>query len=204
MPGVTTVTKNNNFQMIEPCEAYLEHKEFEVLDGSYHESNGGYMIIRNTTSSRKTMKKGTYIGDGYQVELEDLPFMSLDRISALTEKSEEMIIQEESVKEKSRKKFLEKIKDYDPGLKRVLEKYQEMYLDPNPMEFETLNIKRPTITRKRGHTGSFATPTPKSVFEGRRRSDSCIFRSRIIIRISQASRKRVYIPTFSRFETRIH
>ena len=139
--NVTTVTKNNNFQMIEPCEAYLEHKEFEVLDGSYHESNGGYMIIRNTTSSRKTMKKGTYIGDGYQVELEDLPFMSLDRISALTEKSEEMIIQEESVKEKSRKKFLEKIKDYDPGLKRVLEKYQEMYLDPNPMEFETLNIK---------------------------------------------------------------
>ena len=139
--NVTTEKKNIKFQMIEPCKTYLENTEFEVLDGSYYESNGGYMIIRNTTLEKKTIKKGTYIGDGKQVELEDLPFMSLDRISTLTEKSEEMIAQEETVKEKSRKKFLEKIKDYDPGLKKVLEKYQDMYLDPNPMEFETLNIK---------------------------------------------------------------
>ena len=73
-----------NFYMIEPNENYIEHEEFEVLDGSYYKSKGGYMIARNITNTAKRIPKGTYIGDGLEIELEDLPFMDSTTISLLS------------------------------------------------------------------------------------------------------------------------
>ena len=124
------------FYILEPSEIFENHEQFEVLDGSFYPKHGGYMIVRNTTNEIKRLDKNTVIGQGYEFELEDLPFMTDTRIEimAMTPKSE-------SVKEQSRKRFLERIKDLDPDLQKVLIKYTHMFLEANPMEFETLNIK---------------------------------------------------------------
>ena len=134
--------KADKFYMVEPNKEFIEHKEFELLDGSYQEIHGGYMVLRNTTDKAKALPKGIYIGDGYEIELEDLPFMDDETRSLLV--MDKPITQEEpekeSVKEKSRKEFLKKIENYDEDLRKVLEKHTELFLDANPMEFETMNI----------------------------------------------------------------
>ena len=135
--------KLNQFYMVEPNSVYLEHSEHEVLDGSYYEKQGGYMVVRNRSNARKILKKDTYIGDGYATKLEDLPFMDTETMSMLTMsiKTESDKSSEDSPKEKSRKRFLKKIENLDSDLRNVLTRFQDMFLDANPMEFETLNIK---------------------------------------------------------------
>ena len=134
--------KAAKFYMVEPNKAFKEHEHFEVLDGSYHELHGGYVVVRNTTENSKKLPKGTYLGDGYEIELEDLPFMDPETQSLLVMscKDHKANPEQETVKEKSRKEFLKKIEKYDPDLKKVLLKHTELFLESNPMEFETLNI----------------------------------------------------------------
>ena len=135
--------KAAKFYMVEPNSKYYEHDSIELLDGSYYESHGGYMVVRNTTEKALQLSKGTYVGDGYEIELEDLPFMdpATRSLLTMTDAGPSETKKEDTVKEKSRKAFGKKIENFDPDLKRVLSKYTEMFLDQNPMEFETLNIR---------------------------------------------------------------
>ena len=95
------------------------------------------MVIRNRSDTDVKLPKNTNIGSGLEIKLEDLPFMSNEQIKTLNVDNTS-----ESVKEKSRKDFLKKIKHLDPDLQKVLIRYTGMFLDANPIKFWTLDIKK--------------------------------------------------------------
>ena len=130
----------NKFCIVEPNVTYADHENLEVLDGSYYKSTGGYIVVRNFSSTSQKIAKGITVGVGKEVEFEKIPFMAQDIVENMCSVSETQTVDPESPKEKSRVRFRERIKNFDPALCAVLGKYEEMFLDPNPMEFETLEI----------------------------------------------------------------
>ena len=134
---------NESMYMVEPTDSYNNAIGWELLDGSYQVSHGGYMVLRNTTEKTMTIAEHTVIGQGAEIAIEDLPFMDRDTIESFTTGKAEM-----STKDKSRVAFRNSLKEMDTDLAKVLGKYEDMFTDPNPMEFETLNIESLKLPEK--------------------------------------------------------
>ena len=139
---IEPVYKTEKFCMVQPNAKWNCSPDTEILDGSYEQSKGGYIIIRNTTGSPKHIKKRTILAEGLPIEFENIPFMDYETIQMLRINIVENkdTSSEKSKKEKSREDFRKKLEQADPRLKRVLMRFEEMFLEANPLDFETLDI----------------------------------------------------------------
>ena len=134
----------NDFMMVTPNEKYLNHEKLEVLDGSYYHTHGGYVLVQNRSSEDFTLSANLKIGEGRILDKSQLPkAMDDEAVDALeTVEFKAMCVTAElNNKEKSRAEFRVEIEKYPKRLKDMLRKYEEMFLEPNELDFETLNIK---------------------------------------------------------------